>query len=47
MGNSSSVGSSISDLFYPDNPERRERCQELKNDINSICLEFKHLQARV
>ncbi|KAH0611876.1 uncharacterized protein H6S33_011141 [Morchella sextelata] len=47
MGNSHSVGSGISDLFYPDNPSRRGRCQELKNDITLICAEFKELQARV
>lgn len=37
MGNS---GSSIGDIFYPDNPNRRRRAEELRQDINDIVNQF-------
>lgn len=34
------MGNSVSDLFYPDNPNRRARAEELRNAINSFGAEF-------
>jgi hypothetical protein len=42
MGNS---GSTISDLFYLDNPKRRRRAEELKGDIYVLQAEFSGLKA--
>ncbi|KAJ5881311.1 uncharacterized protein N7473_012364 [Penicillium subrubescens] len=42
MGNS---GSTISDLFYLDNPKRRRRAEELKGDIHVLQAEFSGLKA--
>lgn len=41
MGNS---GSTIGDIFFPDNPNRRARAEELKNQINVFAAEFKLLK---
>ncbi|RYP21599.1 hypothetical protein DL766_007901 [Monosporascus sp. MC13-8B] len=35
--------SSIGDLFFPDNPNRRRRAEELRNQINAYGEEFKQL----
>lgn len=43
MGNS---GSSIGDIFYPDNPKRRQRCLELSSAINMYIAEFEQLKAQ-
>lgn len=42
MGNGAS---SIGDLFFPDNPNRRRRAEELRNQINAFGEEFKQLTA--
>lgn len=42
MGNS---GSTVSDLFYPDNPKRRRRAEELKGDSYVLQAEFNGLKA--
>ena len=34
------MGNSISDILYPDNPNRRARAEQLKSDIDSFCQEF-------
>ncbi|KAF8249513.1 hypothetical protein K440DRAFT_640888 [Wilcoxina mikolae CBS 423.85] len=44
MGNGPSK---INDLFYPDNPKRRERAEELEHDIKSLNKEFNDLKAKI
>lgn len=41
MGNS---GSTIGDLFFPDNPSRRRRAEELKQQITLYGAEFHSLR---
>ncbi|PAV22943.1 hypothetical protein PNOK_0001000 [Pyrrhoderma noxium] len=41
MGNNSSK---MSDLFYPDNPNRRARASQLRDDVVSYCNEFKDVR---
>jgi len=38
------MGQSLSDVFYPDNPKRRARAEQLKTDIDIDALSFKLLQ---
>ncbi|PFH49431.1 hypothetical protein AMATHDRAFT_4885 [Amanita thiersii Skay4041] len=33
-------GSKMSDLFYPDNPYRRARAEQLRDDVQFICKQF-------
>jgi len=42
MGN----GNSIGDLFFPDNPNRRDRAQQLHDDTQSYCTEFQQMKQR-
>lgn len=37
------MGNNISDTFYPDNPNRRNRANELYYDVQAIHMEFKEL----
>lgn len=39
------VGQGIGDLFYYDNPKRRDRVEQLRNDINTFKAEFESLKA--
>lgn len=41
---SGAVGRSIGDLFYPDNPKRRTRVDQLKNDIETMINEFNSIK---
>ena len=38
------MGNGISNIFYPDNPNRRARAEQLKTDIDSFCQEFKEVE---
>ncbi|CAG2001477.1 unnamed protein product [Fusarium graminearum] len=38
------VGQSIGDVFYPDNPNRRDRVDQLQNDIKAMKNEFEGLK---
>ena len=38
------TGQSIADTFYPDNPNRRTRADQLKNDIRTFQAEFDELK---
>jgi hypothetical protein len=38
------MGQSISDTFYPDNPKRRARAQQLKTDIDVDVGSFELLE---
>ncbi|KAK8112263.1 uncharacterized protein PG998_008720 [Apiospora kogelbergensis] len=40
------VGQSIGDAFYYDNPSRRDRVEQLRNDINTFKAEFDELKKR-
>ncbi|KAK8022385.1 hypothetical protein PG993_013152 [Apiospora rasikravindrae] len=40
------VGQSIGDTFYYDNPNRRDRVEQLRNDINTFKAEFDSLKKR-
>ena len=40
------VGQSIGDLFFFDNPHRRDRVDQLKQDINSFKAEFDDLKGQ-
>lgn len=46
MGNNQSVGSGIGDLFYPDNPNRRDRCFQLERDCRNAIDEFNNTKAQ-
>jgi len=39
------MGQNISDVFYPDNPNRRARAYQLKSDIEAFCFEFNEVKA--
>jgi hypothetical protein len=39
------MGQNISDVFYPDNPNRRARANQLKSDIEAFCFEFNEVKA--
>ncbi|PFH49433.1 hypothetical protein AMATHDRAFT_41548 [Amanita thiersii Skay4041] len=39
-------GSKFSDLFYPDNPYRRARAQELHDDVKFICHQFAEVKEK-
>lgn len=38
------VGQSVGDLFYPDNPNRRKRVEQLQDDIKVMQNEFESLK---
>lgn len=38
------VGQSVGDLFYPDNPNRRKRVDQLQDDIKVMQNEFQSLK---
>ncbi|KAI1741092.1 hypothetical protein F4680DRAFT_80515 [Xylaria scruposa] len=46
MGNTQSIGSGIGDIFYPDNPNRRNRAFQLENDCRRAIDEFNNLKAK-
>ncbi|PFH47146.1 hypothetical protein AMATHDRAFT_68359 [Amanita thiersii Skay4041] len=39
-------GSKISDLFYPDNPKRRARASQLRDDVNFFCNQFEEVKRK-
>ncbi|KAM7188341.1 hypothetical protein V8F33_010681 [Rhypophila sp. PSN 637] len=46
MGNSQSIGSGIGDIFWPDNPHRRDRAFELERDCRNAIDEFNNLKTQ-
>ncbi|PFH49030.1 hypothetical protein AMATHDRAFT_5282 [Amanita thiersii Skay4041] len=44
--NMGSGGSKISDVWYPDNPKRRARASQLKEDVDFLCHEFEELKKK-
>ncbi|KAI0452154.1 hypothetical protein F5B21DRAFT_527280 [Xylaria acuta] len=46
MGNTQSIGSGIGDIFWPDNPNRRNRAFQLQDDCQRAIEEFNNLKAK-
>ncbi|TRX89797.1 hypothetical protein FHL15_009230 [Xylaria flabelliformis] len=46
MGNTQSIGSGIGDIFWPDNPNRRNRAFQLQNDCQRAIEEFDNLKTK-
>ncbi|KAI3399763.1 hypothetical protein diail_5831 [Diaporthe ilicicola] len=46
MGNGQSVGSGIGDIFWPDNPHRRDRAFQLERDCRNAIDEFNTTKAQ-
>ena len=38
------MGQNLSDVFYPDNPKRRARAEQLKTDVDIDAASFKQYQ---
>jgi hypothetical protein len=38
------MGQGISDIFYPDNPNRRDRAEQLRNDIKTYCNSYEEIK---
>jgi predicted lipoprotein len=38
------MGQGISDIFYPDNPNRRNRAEQLSSDIKAYCNSYEEIK---